>query len=235
MNITPKKLYGKLSNKFGDLKWWPVDKKYHEKTGSDPRCEIIVGAILTQNTNWPNVEKALENLKSERMLDIKKISEANINHLKKLIKSSGFFNQKAKRLKNITLYLKKNYNCNLDDFFNKDLKEIRNELLSLNGIGPETADSILLYAGDLPIFVVDAYTKRICERIPLFTNLNYDDIQSYFQNELLKIYNPKEITKIYNEIHALIVNLAKKYCNKKPDCINCVLKKDCLFAKKLSE
>jgi endonuclease-3 related protein len=235
MNINPNKLYRKLSKKFGDLKWWPVDKEYHEKTGSDSRCEIIVGAILTQNTNWPNVEKALENLKSEKMLDIKKISEANINHLKKLIKPSGFFNQKAKRLKNITLYLKKNYNCNLDDFFNKDLKEIRKELLSLNGIGPETADSILLYAGYLPIFVVDAYTKRICERIPLFTNLIYNDIQNYFQNELLKSYNPDEITKIYNELHALIVNLAKKYCTKKPDCINCILKKDCMFAKKLSK
>jgi len=234
MKITPQKLYKKLSKKFENLNWWPVDKKYHEKIGSDPRCEIIVGAILTQNTNWPNVEKALENLKSEKILDIKKISQTDIEYLKEIIKPSGFFNQKAIRLKNLCLYLKNNYNCDLDEFFNKDLLEIRKELLSLNGIGPETADSILLYAGNLPIFVVDAYTKRICERIPLYTNLNYDKIQKYFQNELLKTFNEDEITKIYNQLHALIVNLAKRYCKKKPDCANCFLKNDCVYAKKLS-
>lgn len=235
MKITPQKLYKKLNKKFGNLNWWPVDKKYHEKTGSDPRCEIIIGAILTQNTNWPNVEKALENLKTEKMLDIKKISDTKIEHLKKLIRPSGFFNQKAIRLKNLFLYLKNSYNCDLDKFFNKDLQIIRKELLSLNGIGPETADSILLYAGNLPIFVVDAYSKRICKRLPINTNLSYEEIQNYFQNELLKTYNIDEITKIYNELHALIVNLAKKYCKKKPECINCFLKKDCTFTKNLSQ
>ncbi len=235
MNLTPQKLYTKLYKEFGNLNWWPVDKKYHEKTGSDPRCEIIVGAVLTQNTNWPNVEKALENLKSENMLDIKKISEIKIENLKKIIKPSGFYNQKAKRLKNLALYLKNNYNCNLNKFFSDDLQKIRKELLSLNGIGPETADSILLYAGNLPIFVVDAYSKRICKRLPLYTKLTYDEIQNYFQNELLKTYQIDEITKIYNKLHALIVNFAKKYCKKKPDCINCFFKKDCTFAKQLSQ
>jgi endonuclease-3 related protein len=234
MKITPQKLYKKLNDKYGNLNWWPIDKKYHEENGSDPRCEIIVGAILTQNTNWPNVEKALENLKSEKMLDIKKISETDIGFIKRIIRPSGFFNQKAKRLKNLSLYLKKSYNCDLDIFFNKDLKNIRKELLSLDGIGPETADSILLYAGDKPVFVVDAYTKRICERLPIYTNINYDEIQNYFQNELLKTYNLTEITKIYNELHAHIVNLAKKYCKKKPDCFNCFLKKDCTFTQRLS-
>jgi endonuclease-3 related protein len=235
MKITPQKLYIKLYNKFGNLNWWPIDKKYHEENGSDPRYEIIVGAILTQNTNWPNVEKALENLKSEKILDIKKISETNIDHIKKIIKPSGFFNQKAKRLKNLSLYLKNNYNCDLDKFFNKNLKDIRKELLSLDGIGPETADSILLYAGNKPVFVVDAYSKRICERILLYTDLNYDDIQNFFQNELLKTYDLTEVIKIYNELHALIVNLAKKYCRKKPECVNCFLKKECNFAKRLSQ
>jgi len=235
MKITPQKLYEKLLKKFGNPNWWPVDKKYHEKNLTDPRYEIIVGTILTQNTNWPNVEKALENLKSEKKLDIKKISEINLAHLKKIIKPSGFFNQKAKRLKNLSLYLKNNYNCDLDYFFNKELQMIRKELLSLNGIGPETADSILLYAGNLPIFVVDAYSKRICERLPLYTNLNYMDIQNYFQNELLKIYNKNEVVKIYNELHALIVNLAKKYCKKKPNCIDCFLNKNCMHAKQLSQ
>ena len=235
MKITPQKLYEIFLKKFGKQNWWPVDKKYHEKNGSDPRCEIIVGAILTQNTNWPNVEKALENLKSEKILDIKKISQTKFKHLKILIKPSGFFNQKAKRLKNITLYLMNKYNCNLDNFFDRDLQKIRKELLSLNGIGPETADSILLYAGNLPIFVIDAYSKRICERIGLSTELNYEDVQNYFQNELLKKYNLDEMTKIYNELHALIVKFSKKYCKKKPDCLHCFLNKNCMYAKQLSQ
>jgi endonuclease-3 related protein len=235
MKITPQKLYEKLSRKFGNLNWWPIDKKYHKSAGSDSRYEIIVGAILTQNTNWPNVEKALENLKSKKILDIKKISEIDIEYLKKLIKPSGFFNQKAKRLKNLSMYIKNSYNCDLDVFFNKDLQQTRKELLSLNGIGPETADSILLYAGNKPIFVVDAYSKRICERLPLCTNLNYDEIQNYFQNELLKTYNQDEVIKIYNELHALIVNLAKKYCKKKPDCYNCFIKTDCAYEKRLTQ
>ena len=235
MKITPQKLYIKLYKEFGNLNWWPTDKQYHKKTGSDPRCEIIVGALLTQNTNWPNVEKALNNLKSENMLDIKKLSETKIEYLKKIIKPSGFYNQKARRLKSLTLYLKNNYDCNLNEFFTNDLHKIRKELLSLNGIGTETADSILLYAGNLPIFVVDAYTKRICERLPLNTNLTYDEIQKYFQNELLKTYQKDEIIKIYNKLHALIVNLAKRYCKKKPDCTNCFFKKDCTFTKQLSQ
>ena len=235
MKITPQKLYRTLSEEFGNLNWWPTDKKYHKKTGSDPRCEIIVGAILTQNTNWPNVEKALNNLKSEKMLDIKSLSETKIGYLKNIIKPSGFYNQKAKRLKSLTLYLKNNYDCNLNEFFTNDLHKIRKELLSLNGIGAETADSILLYAGNLPIFVVDAYTKRICERLPINTNLTYDEIQNYFQNELLKTYQKVEIAKIYNKLHALIVNFAKKYCKKKPDCINCFFKKNCTFVKQLSQ
>ncbi len=234
MNITPQKLYEILSKKFGNLNWWPVDKKYHENEGTDSRFEIMVGAILTQNTSWPNVEKALENIRLEKMLEIKKISEIDIEHLKKLIKPSGFFNQKAKRLKNLSSYIKNNYNCNLNEFFIKDLREIRKELLSLNGIGPETADSILLYAGNKPIFVVDAYSKRICERLPLYTKLDYDEIQNYFQNELLKSYNHNEITKVYNELHAQIVNLAKKYCKKKPDCDKCFIKNDCVYAKRLT-
>ncbi|MDH7507411.1 MAG: endonuclease [Candidatus Thermoplasmatota archaeon] len=233
MKITPQKLYQNFLKKFGKPKWWPVDKKYHEKTGSDPRFEIIIGAILTQNTNWPNVEKALDNLKREKMLDIKKISQIDIKYLKKLIKPSGFFNQKAKRIKNISLYLKNNYNGYLDNFFKKDLKEIRKELLSLNGIGPETADSILLYAGNLPIFVVDSYTKRICERLAINIKQNYEDIQDYFQKNLIKTYNPDEIIMVYNQLHALIVNFAKKYCKKKPDCFECFLKKHCIYAKKL--
>jgi len=227
----PYALHKILLEQFGHQNWWPIDKKYHKKNKSDPRFEIIIGAILTQNTAWSNVEKALNNLKSKKMLEIKKISNTDIRLLKDLVKPTGFFNQKAHRLKNMAYYLHKNYADDLDTFFNRDIKEIRNELLSLNGIGPETADSILLYAGNLPIFVVDAYTKRLCKRLPLKTGKSYDEIQKYFQEEIKKKYRGKELIQVYNELHALIVTLAKKYCKKKPDCKNCPIKEKCGYMK----
>lgn len=235
MKLKPHNLYNILLEEFGYRNWWPIDKNYHTKHGTDQRFEIIVGAILTQNTAWPNVEKALTNLKTKNMLDIKKISKIDIKHLQNIIKPSGFFNQKAERLKNLATYLHNNYHSNLDYFFNRNPKDIREELLSLNGIGHETADSIILYAGSLPIFVVDAYTKRICKRIPLKTNISYDEIQHYFEEELKKKYSDRGLTQIYNELHALIVTLAKKHCKKKPECQGCPLKEHCMFQKNLSK
>jgi len=231
MKQNPHTLYKILLEKFGHQNWWPVDKKYHKKNKSDPRFEIIIGAILTQNTAWSNVEKALDNLKSKNMLEIEKISDADIKLLKKLIKPSGFFNQKANRLKNIAHYLHENYDDNLDTFFNRNIMKIRGDLLSLNGIGPETADSILLYAGNLPTFVVDAYTKRLCKRIPFKSGASYDEIQQHFQKEINKKYKKNEVTQVYNELHALIVVLAKNYCKKKPDCNNCPIRKNCQYQK----
>ena len=231
MKLTPQILYQTLLENFGKQNWWPIDKSYHEKNNSDPRFETIIGAILTQNTAWLNVEKALHNLKSENLMDIKKISDIDIKLLQKMIKPSGFFNQKAKRLKNIASYLHKNYQDDLDCFFSRNLYEIREELLSLYGIGPETADSILLYAGGMPIFVVDSYTKRICKRLPLDTNISYDEIQEYFERNICKEHSKKEIAQIYNELHALIVRLAKNYCKKKPECSQCPLQKNCMFKK----
>jgi len=233
MKLTPQTLYQMLLEEFGCRNWWPIDKNYHKKHRTDPRFEIIVGAVLTQNTAWSNVEKALTNLKTKNMLDIKKISEINIENLKNMIKPSGFFNQKVERIKKLATYLHNNYHGNLDYFFDRNPNDIRKELLSLNGIGPETADSILLYAGDLPIFIVDAYTKRICKRLPLETIVSYDEIQKYFEKELRKTYQEKEITQTYNELHALIVTLAKKYCKKKPECHGCPLQKRCMFRKNL--
>jgi len=233
MIITPNKLYKILLKEFGDLNWWPMDKSYHEKNGSDPRFEVIVGAILTQNTAWSNVEKALINLKSQNMLNIKNIFDVNITELQGLIRPSGFFKQKTKRLKDFTSYLKTRYQGDLDYLFDRDMYTIREELLSLEGIGPETADSIILYAGNLPIFVVDAYTRRICERLPLNTNISYDEIQKFFEIELSHNYTKKELTKVYNELHALIVLFAKTYCKKNPECIKCSLKKFCSFKRDL--
>jgi len=235
MKITPIALYDILLKEFGNLNWWPKDKKYHEKNSSDPRFEVIIGTILTQNTAWSNVEKAINNLKEKNMLDIKKISRSDMVILPNLIKPSGYFNQKAERLKNLAMYIYNNYNGNLDLFFNRNPQEIRDELLSQNGIGPETADSILLYAGNLPIFVVDAYTKRICQRIPFKVDIKYDEIQDFFQSELSKLYKANKLTKVYNELHAQIVILGKTYCKKKPNCIECPILKNCNFGIQLSK
>jgi len=230
MSLTPGNIYELLLDHFGNQDWWPVDKDYHKGNVSDPRFEIIIGAILTQNTAWGNVEKALENLKANNSLTVRKVVETDLENLKTMIQPSGFFNQKAKRLKILTSYLHKNYEDNLDKFFNRDLQDIRSELLSLNGIGPETADSILLYAGNHPIFVVDAYTKRICKRLPVKINEeSYDEIQQYFERELNKSLPKKDTTQLYKEFHALIVELAKNYCKKKPECKKCPLKNQCEF------
>ena len=229
MKTTPSKIYEILYEHYGTSNWWPMDLNYHRRNNTDPRAEIIIGAILTQNTSWSNVEKALENLKNRNMLDLAKIFNADITLIRKLIKPSGFFNQKSKRLKEISVYIFNKYKNDLDEFFSKELNEIRNELLSINGIGPETADTILLYAGNLPIFVVDNYTKRLCQRLPLDVSIKYRDIQCYFQKELKKTFETEKLTQIYNEIHALIVNLAKDYCKKKPICKNCPLKRFCNF------
>jgi len=233
MKITPQKLYEILNNRFGNLDWWPMDGKYHKKNGSDQRFEVIIGAILTQNTAWSNVEKAISSLKSQKVLDINSINKISIKELQKLIKSSGFFNQKAERLKNLALFFIQNYQGNLDNFFKKDINDVRNELLSLNGVGPETADSIILYAGSLPIFVVDAYTRRICERLPMNTEISYEAIQNYFEKELAKNYTKDGLIKIYNNLHAMIVILGKNYCKKNPKCKECPLDKYCNYYKNL--
>ena len=230
MPVDPQKLYTILLNHFGDQKWWPYDPEYHKINSSDPRFEIMVGAILTQNTAWPNVEKALFNLKKNKSLTVKTIVEMPVEKLKLMIQPSGFFNQKSTRLKVLADHVYEKYDNSLDNFFKRDLQEIRDELLSLNGIGPETADSMILYAGNLPIFVVDAYTKRICKRIPIKINdESYDEIQQYFESELSKNLTDKNTVSAYKELHALIVELAKNYCKTKPSCSNCPLKQYCRF------
>lgn len=230
MKIDTAKLYNILKDRFGKQKWWPIDESYHRKNKTDPRFEIVVGAILTQNTAWANVEKALENLKSKNILDLDSICKVSIEELERTIKPSGFFKQKARRLKDVSLYIKSNYK-NLNNFFNKNLYEIREELLSLNGIGYETADSILLYAANKPIFVVDAYTKRILNRLGMNLGDSYKDIQDYFQNELSRNFSKEELAKVYANMHAMLVILAKSYCKKKPICNICPLENICDFRK----
>lgn len=203
-----KNIYTRLFNTFGPQHWWPGETPF----------EIIIGAILTQNTNWQNVEKAINNLKEKNVLTPAALKKIPLNKLARLIRPSGYYNIKAKRLKNFIEYLFAKYNGNLNSMFKTDLPALRHELLNVNGIGPETADSILLYAGDKPVFVVDAYTKRLVARHNILDhNTAYHDVQNYFMNNL----TPN--TKLYNEYHALIVRLGKEFCRKEPDCESCPL------------
>lgn len=218
-----------LFNSYGPQHWWPIDERYHQNQHSDPRFEIVTGAILTQNTAWTNVEKALCNLKDQRALTIDTIAHLKEDSLKKMIQPSGFFNQKAQRLKLFSTYLQTKYKGDLQKFFSRETAEIRHELLSLQGIGPETADSILLYAGNHPVFVVDAYTKRICQRFafPVDTE-SYEHVQQFFEKELINTTQKSDLVSVYKELHALLVRLAKEHCWKKnPLCSTCPLRELC--------
>ena len=182
--------------------------------------------ILTQNTNWKNVEKAIINLNKNNLININKILKINNKKLAQIIKSSGYHNQKAKKLKNFSLFLINNYNGNINEFFNNEIKILRIELLSINGIGPETADSIILYAAKKPIFVVDSYTKRVYSRIfNIKKELKYDKLQQIFMKNL----NSNE--KLFNEYHALLVELGKNICKKKPLCNKCPINNLCNYYK----
>ncbi len=216
-----KLVYKRLFKKFGKQNWWPVNE-VHEGCLDKRMFEVIIGAILTQNTSWKNVEKAIENLLAADLIDLKKISKVNKQKLAKLIRPSGYFNQKAERLKIFADYILKNYNGHLTTFMEKDHREIRPELLKIKGIGPETADSIILYAFQKPMFVIDMYTKRIFSRLGVVDeNIAYEDLQKMFHKNL------KEDAEIFNEYHALIVEFAKQFCTKKPQCLGCPLNKEC--------
>jgi len=203
-------IYRKLFRHFGPRHWWPGEGAF----------EVMVGAILTQNTAWPNVEKAINNLKKEKALSPKKLETIKLKKLRRLIKPSGYYNEKAKKLKNLTAFLRRSCGFEIKKLKRKKLKELRRSLLGVNGIGPETADSILLYALEKPVFVVDAYTRRIFSRLGLIgENAGYAEIQSFFTDNL-----PKK-TKLFNEYHALIVELGKTYCRKgRAICGKCPLK-----------
>jgi len=215
-------IYNILYSHFGPQGWWPAHSK-----GEKRKFEICIGAILTQNTAWANVEKAIINLKNHGLLDIGKIRSADEKKLAGLIKSSGYYNQKAKRLKRFAAFVYKKHGS-LSKFFLLDAEKLRQELLQLNGIGPETADSIMLYSAQKPVFVIDAYTKRIFNRLGFCReNVYYDDLQKLFMQSL-----PPDIS-LFSEYHALIVEHAKSYCRKRPLCEECVLNEECKFGKKI--
>ena len=205
-----KSIYNKLYKHFGPLGWWPGKSSF----------EVMIGAILTQNAAWSNVEKAIKNLKKEKSLSIKRIETIALKDLNLLIRPSGFYRQKAKRLKSLVRFLNKICDGKILKLRGFKLNFLRNEFLKINGIGEETADSILLYALDKPTFVVDTYTKRICFRHKLLKkDATYKETQDFFVQNL-----PKSV-KLFNEYHALIVETGKNYCKKKkPLCKLCPLK-----------
>ena len=210
-------IYNRLLDHFGPQHWWPADTAF----------EVIVGAILTQNTSWSNVEKAIELLKKEDLLSPVAIDRTPPAKVEEAVRPSGFYRQKAARLKHFTSYLKKNYNFNMGAFISTEGGRLRKELLSLNGIGPETADSILLYAAGKPSFVIDAYTRRMCRRTGIADVKDYEQLKEFFETNL-----PKSV-KLYNEFHALIVAFAQQYCRVKPICEKCPLKGGCRYMRGL--
>lgn len=209
------RVYNTLLKVYGHQRWWPTTLEndlhptYHGRKLNDTmRFEIVVGAILTQNTSWKNVEKAIIELNKKKLLSIDALIKINQNKLAKIIRSAGYFNQKAERLKIIANFCNKNSFNKLNKLKTEKLREV---LLNIKGIGPETADSILLYAFEKPIFVIDAYTKRMCIHLKLCKkDISYDELQTMFMKRL------KPNTKLFNEYHALIVAHAKNSYSKKP-------------------
>lgn len=203
-------IYQLLFDRFGPQHWWPGETQF----------EIITGAVLTQNTSWANVEKAIANLKSAHLLTPEKLHHLNVSQLAELIRPAGYYNIKAKRLKNFLAWLFQDYNGRLENLENLDTDRLRAELLAVKGIGRETADSILLYAFDRPIFVVDAYTARVAVRHELIgPEADYEQLRDLFQSNL-----PQK-PQLFNEYHALLVRLGKEFCRPVAKCPGCPLEK----------
>jgi len=204
-------IYDILLGYFGPQGWWPGDSPF----------EIMVGAVLTQNTNWTNVSRAIDNLKKDSLLSFEMLHGLPVEILAQKIQPAGYFNLKAARLKNLLNFIAREYVGSLDKLFAVDMHTLREQIMTVKGIGPETADSILLYAGNKPVFVVDAYTHRIFARHNIIAEEDgYYEIQEFFALSL-----PEDV-ELFNQYHALIVRLGKEFCKKsKPLCSGCPLEK----------
>ena len=201
-------IYELLYDAFGPQNWWPGETPF----------EIIAGAILTQNTNWTNVEKAIANLKSAKCLDPQGLRHIDLERLAELIRPAGYYNLKSRRLKNFVDWLFDDYEGDVENLRSVDTDQLRTELLTIKGVGRETADSILLYALDRPIFVVDAYTARITIRHGLIEpDAGYEQLRELFESNL-----PQDI-QLFNEYHALLVRAGKEFCKTKARCPDCPL------------
>ena len=206
-------VYRRLHGRRGDLGWWP---------GETP-LEVMIGAVLTQNTSWSNVERAIANLKTETSLELERILWLPPQRLEELVRPSGYYRIKARRLRNLLEFVGRS--GGLDGLAKLDTHELRQRLLEVNGVGPETADSILLYAFGRPVFVVDAYTRRLFQRLGFF------DVQPDYETLRLAIERvvPRDV-KLYNDFHAQIVIHCKDVCRKNPNCSVCVLCPLCVWA-----
>lgn len=234
--------YTALLARYGPQNWWPARSRF----------EVIVGAYLTQNTNWNNVEKAISNLRRARLLSLNAMRNVPLAELEALVRPSGYFRQKARNLKTFIAFLDQQYSGSLGRMFRQPTGKLRTELLALNGVGPETADSILLYAGNHPVFVVDAYTRRVLERHGIVAagskniKTGYEEMRSLIEHsfdsaqaESLVVshqvsYPRHSVSRMsraprsalaqhYNELHALIVRVGNHFCRTKPNCEGCPL------------
>jgi endonuclease III related protein len=207
-DLSLRAIYDKLYSFYGQQHWWPGETPF----------EIAVGAILTQNTNWINVEKAIDNLRSNGVLNAKALHELHLTELASLIRPSGYYNLKAKRLRAFIDFLMDKYGGSMVRMRKGDTATLRQELLAINGIGHETADSILLYALDKPVFVIDAYTRRVLSRHGIMEiAASYQAYQKIFHRAFA------EDVKLFNEYHALLIRLGKDYCRPQPRCAECPL------------
>ncbi|MBI4188732.1 MAG: hypothetical protein HY529_05965 [Chloroflexi bacterium] len=209
-------IYRRLFTCYGPQYWWPAEEPF----------EVMVGAILTQSAAWVNVEKAIANLKSARVLSPQALRRLSLTEIATLIHSCGYYNAKALKLKALVDWLGEEYNDNLNKLFSNSIGELREQLLAIRGIGPETADSIILYAANKPVFVIDAYTRRIIDRIVLAPGSN-----SYGAYQALFTDNLSPDVSLFNEYHALLVCLGKNVCRRRPLCRQCCLQSVCRFGK----
>jgi endonuclease-3 related protein len=208
MTTRLREVYDRLFAAFGPQYWWP---------GESP-MEVTIGAVLVQNTNWQNVEKAIANLREHDLVDPHAICELDGEELEELIRPAGYFRVKARRLRSLMQFLVDRYEGRLERMFRTDLPTLRAELLGVHGVGPETADSILLYAGGLPTFVVDTYTHRVAARHGwIGFEAGYYELKELFESGI------EEDVKLYNEFHALLVRVGKHFCKKTPKCPGCPL------------
>jgi endonuclease-3 related protein len=209
MSTSLLEIYERLLAAFGPQEWWPGDSPF----------EVLVGAVLVQNTAWRNVERAIENLRDAGVMEPRTLYALTEVELAELIRPAGYYQVKARRLRNLLRLVVETYDGSLAAMFRTDLGSLREELLAVNGIGPETADAILLYAGNLPSFVVDTYTHRVMARHGwIGYEAGYHEIKEYFEGGL------PAVAPLYNEYHALLVRLGKDYCRKTgPKCEACPL------------
>ena len=206
------KLYDTLHAEYGELNWWPAETPF----------EIIIGAILGQATAWRNAAKAIDNLKAANLLDPEGMGKLSQDELETLILPSGYYRAKAKKVRAFLTHLQAHHNNQLDSLFAGELPTLREELLSIYGIGEETADCILLYAAKKPSFVVDTYTYRLFERLGWFGGkFHYGRLRGIFMENL-----PHD-SQLFNQYHALIVRHGARICQKTPQCERCLLRSEC--------